>query len=58
MSALGMEWHEACFRCVECKGGFAEGRFWVRRVVERVGGREREVEMPVCGRCEEMRLKL
>lgn len=60
VSALGAEWHEECFRCVDCKGGFEEGRFWVRSVMEKGewGRMGREVDMPVCGGCEERRLKM
>lgn len=61
VSALGAEWHEECFACVECAGGFEDGRFYVRRVRQegasgRSGG-SKEVDMPVCGGCEERRLK-
>jgi len=60
VSALGAEWHEECFRCVDCKGGFEQGRFWIRSVMEKGewGRLDREVDMPVCGGCEERRLKM
>ncbi|KAF2401533.1 hypothetical protein EJ06DRAFT_529639 [Trichodelitschia bisporula] len=46
--ALGREWHEGCFCCVECKGPFSDGRYFLRP------GRETE---PFCPGCEERRLK-
>lgn len=63
--ALGGEWHEGCFRCWECQGGFGkEGRFFVRVVrvegtekEKRRGVRERVEDRAVCVRCEERRLK-
>lgn len=60
VKALGGEWHEGCFLCWECGGGFGEeGRFYVREV-ERDGGRRRGMvkeEVPVCRGCEERRVK-
>jgi len=45
---------------MNCKGGFEEGRFWVRSVLEKGerGRADREVDMPVCVGCEERRLKM
>ncbi len=65
VEALGGKWHERCFNCVECSGGFGEhGRFFVRDVQieptekERRRGINRKVEeMAVCQDCEETRLK-
>lgn len=28
IKALGGEWHEHCFRCAECKGGFDDGQIF------------------------------
>jgi paxillin len=47
MKAMGLEWHEGCFVCCQCGGGFGDGRFFVR---EGEG-------LPVCVGCEERRLK-
>lgn len=47
VKALGKEWHEKCFACVECKGQFEDGRYFLRG----------DSEEPVCVRCEERRLK-
>ncbi|KAF2761624.1 hypothetical protein EJ05DRAFT_507273 [Pseudovirgaria hyperparasitica] len=47
VKALGSEWHDTCFVCVECKGPFDDGRYFLR-------GEEQD---PVCVRCEERRLK-
>ena len=65
VEALGGRWHEACFCCEECRGGFGEeGRFFVREV--EVEGTEKEKrrgisrkmeERAVCQGCEERRLK-
>lgn len=49
VKALGGEWHEECFVCMECGSGFDDGRFFVR------GNDGRET--PVCVKCEERRLK-
>ena len=65
VEALGGKWHERCFHCVECGGGFGkEGRFFVRDTQveptekERRRGISRKVEeMAVCQGCEERRLK-
>ena len=47
VQALGGEWHERCFCCLECGGGFQDGRFFTRG----------DCEKPVCVGCEERRLK-
>ncbi|EMD01272.1 hypothetical protein BAUCODRAFT_118975 [Baudoinia panamericana UAMH 10762] len=47
VKALGADWHEGCFVCVECNGGFGDGRYFLRG----------DSQDPVCVRCEEMRLK-
>lgn len=47
VKALGAEWHMGCFCCVECKGPFEDGRYFLRG----------DSQDPVCVRCEEMRLK-
>lgn len=65
VEALGGKYHEKCFVCFECGGGFGdEGRFFVRDVdvestdKERRKGITRKVEeKAVCGPCEERRLK-
>ena len=65
VEALGGKWHETCFVCLECGGGFGdEGRFFIREVdveateKEKRRGIMRKVEeRAVCGACEEMRLK-
>ncbi|KAK5455080.1 hypothetical protein LTS15_005800 [Exophiala xenobiotica] len=65
VEALGGKYHERCFVCFECGGGFGdEGRFFVRDVdveptdKERRKGITRKVEeKAVCGPCEERRLK-
>ncbi|GAO14717.1 hypothetical protein UVI_02028690 [Ustilaginoidea virens] len=30
--ALGGEWHEHCFRCAECEGGFVDGQIFTKEV--------------------------
>lgn len=50
VKALGGEWHEECFCCIECSAAFNDGRFFVRT--------EAGKEVPVCVRCEERRLKM
>ena len=65
VEALGGQWHEGCFVCFECEGGFGEeGRFYVRSVGVEVTAKERRrgvseriEEKPVCGGCESRRLK-
>ncbi|KAL9127287.1 MAG: hypothetical protein Q9217_003802 [Psora testacea] len=47
VSALGAEWHEGCFVCVVCGGGFEDGRFFTKE----------DETKPVCVGCEEKRLK-
>lgn len=50
VKAAGGEWHEECFKCHECGGGFGgEGRYFLR------DGEEGDVV--VCVGCEERRLK-
>ena len=65
VEALGGKWHEACFVCHECDGGFGdEGRFFVRGVEvectekeKRRGMKAKMEERAVCQGCEEKRLK-
>ena len=65
VEALGGKWHEACFVCYECEGGFGEeGRFFVRSVETECTEKERRRGMKaktedraVCQGCEEKRLK-
>jgi hypothetical protein len=65
VEALGGKWHENCFVCLECGGGFGdEGRFFVRDVSveptekeKRKGIMSKVEERAVCGGCEERRLK-
>lgn len=65
VEALGGKYHEQCFGCFECGDGFGEeGRFFVREIAveptdkERRRGITRKMEeKPVCGGCEERRLK-
>lgn len=49
IQALGGEWHEACFRCGTCKGGFEDGQIFP---VEKDGR-----WMVVCTGCRERELK-
>jgi hypothetical protein len=49
VQAMGGEWHERCFRCATCKGGFHDGSFFPKGL-----GDETVV---VCTRCMEMELK-
>lgn len=51
VNAAGAKWHEECFRCGECRGGFADGRYFLRELGD---GQEERV---VCVGCEERRLK-
>lgn len=32
IQALGGEWHDACFRCAECQGGFDDGQIFPKEV--------------------------
>ena len=65
VEALGGKWHEHCFVCFECGGGFGEdGRFFVRDVEVDLSEKERRrgvnrkmEEKAVCQGCEERRLK-
>ncbi|KIW99632.1 uncharacterized protein Z518_11045 [Rhinocladiella mackenziei CBS 650.93] len=65
VEALGGKYHEHCFVCFECGGGFGEeGRFFIRDVDVKPTEKEmrkgilRKVEeKAVCGPCEERRLK-
>ena len=66
VQALGAEWHEACFVCGECGGGFGDGRFFTRGEGGAGGGRVGDGGglgggkggcWPVCVGCEERRLK-
>ncbi|KAF4461634.1 hydrogen peroxide-inducible hic-5 [Fusarium albosuccineum] len=34
IQALGGEWHEHCFRCAECQGGFDDGQIFTKHVPE------------------------
>ncbi|WPG99676.1 Hypothetical protein R9X50_00249500 [Acrodontium crateriforme] len=47
VKALGWEWHESCFSCVECDGDFHGGQYFLRG----------DTQDPVCVKCEEKRLK-
>ncbi|WEW55729.1 hypothetical protein PRK78_001162 [Emydomyces testavorans] len=62
VSALGGQWHEKCFVCCECGGGFGpEGRFFVRQGQPKVSSKGRQiggpVELAACEKCEARRLK-
>lgn len=65
VEALGGKYHEQCFACYECGGGFGDdGRFFVRDVdvnptekETRRGITRKLEEKAVCGPCEERRLK-
>lgn len=62
VTALGGQWHQNCFNCSECKGGFGpDGRFFVKEGPPKrtakgriIGG---PVEYAVCETCEGQRLK-
>lgn len=56
VDALGGEWHEECFRCVDCEGGFANGEIFPR-MVDDDGGRGQGEIVAVCRRCMERELK-
>ena len=32
IQAIGGEWHESCFRCATCKGGFDDGQVFPKEV--------------------------
>ncbi|KAG8410199.1 hypothetical protein J3459_017307 [Metarhizium acridum] len=32
IQALGDEWHEHCFRCAQCEGGFVDGQIFTKEV--------------------------
>ncbi|RVX73065.1 hypothetical protein B0A52_02191 [Exophiala mesophila] len=65
VEALGGKYHEQCFGCFECGNGFGEeGRFFIREIAVEPTDKERRKgimrkmeEKPVCGACEERRLK-
>lgn len=62
ITALGGQWHEKCFACHECGGGFGpEGRFFVREGQPRVTAKGRQIGGPVqhavCETCESKRLR-
>nr|POE47754.1 lim domain-containing protein c4f6.12 [Quercus suber] len=41
VKALGAEWHDTCFVCMECNGDFHDGRYFLRG----------EAQDPVCVKC-------
>ncbi|KAK4543708.1 hypothetical protein LTR36_005353 [Oleoguttula mirabilis] len=47
VKALGSDWHDKCFVCMECNGEFVDGRYFLRG----------DSQDPVCVKCEEKRLK-
>lgn len=47
--ALGGEWHDECFRCATCGGGFDDGQIFPR---EEAGG-----QIVLCTKCRERELK-
>lgn len=49
IQALGGEWHEHCFRCAECQGGFDDGQIFPKEVP---GG-----TVVLCTSCRAMELK-
>ena len=49
VQAMGGEWHDRCFRCINCKGGFEDGSYFPKEV-----GNEMVV---VCQPCMERELK-
>lgn len=62
VSALGGQWHDKCFNCNECGGGFGpQGRFFVKQGPPRFTAKGRQiggpVEFAVCELCEGRRLK-
>lgn len=50
VQALGVEWHDECFRCNTCGGGFDDGQIFPR---ERAGGQS----VVLCTGCMEKELK-
>lgn len=55
VKALGGEWHDECFRCATCNGGFDDGQIFP---VERRGASSREKKNVVlCTGCMEKELK-
>lgn len=62
VTALGGQWHDKCFVCHECGGGFGpEGRFFVRQGEPKKTAKGRiiggPVQLAVCEKCEAIRLK-
>lgn len=62
ITALGGEWHEKCFVCHECSGGFGpDGRFFAHEGPPRFTAKGRQIGGPVqkaiCEACESRRLK-
>ncbi|KAK2760833.1 hypothetical protein FQN54_002072 [Arachnomyces sp. PD_36] len=62
VTALNGQWHQNCFNCSECKGGFGpEGRFFVKEGPPKKTAKGRiiggPVEYAVCETCEGQRLK-
>ncbi|KAF5016900.1 hypothetical protein F66182_11274 [Fusarium sp. NRRL 66182] len=49
IQALGGEWHEHCFRCAECQGGFDDGQIFTKHVPEGT--------IVLCTGCRAMELK-
>ncbi|KAG5790695.1 hypothetical protein H9Q69_010253 [Fusarium xylarioides] len=49
IQALGGEWHEHCFRCAECHGGFDDGQIFTKHVSEGT--------IVLCTGCRAMELK-
>jgi hypothetical protein len=50
IKALGGEWHEHCFRCAECKGGFDDGQIFPSETAGRM--------VILCTGCRAMQLKM
>jgi hypothetical protein len=49
VQALGGEWHDECFRCVTCKGGFEDGQIFPKEVCQET--------VVLCTACMERELK-
>ncbi|OLN94225.1 LIM domain-containing protein C4F6.12 [Colletotrichum chlorophyti] len=47
--ALGGEWHDECFRCASCQGGFDDGQIFPKQDVDRT--------IVLCTRCRMIELK-